>query len=82
MKQWKINVFKDCIVETDGEKTRIVCERPNYRGSEENFEKDGALIAAAPELLDACKMAVKKHGEFDYLMKAIAKTEGGEDDYH
>jgi len=41
---------------------------------------NACLIAAAPELLEACKMAVKKHGEFDYLMKAIAKAEGGKDD--
>jgi hypothetical protein len=38
--------------------------------------KDAALIAAAPELLDACYMALRGVPDYDVIRAAIAKAEG------
>lgn len=50
-----------------------------------NAEEDARLIAAAPELLDACKAVVAAHGlitgraeAIQKAMDAIAKAEGDE----
>tara|TARA_R110000868_G_scaffold331037_1_gene592036 strand:- start:233 stop:475 length:243 start_codon:yes stop_codon:yes gene_type:complete len=44
--------------------------------SDEQARVDGRLIAAAPDLLAAARLAVDGHDAIDALVRAIAKAEG------
>ena len=52
-----------------------------HRGSHRVSDEDGALLAAAPDLLAACKAAMKRFGihscgEVKQLGDAVARAEG------
>lgn len=64
---------------------RISKDAPHYRFQRDLIsgwmsEEDAKLLAAAPELLEACHQALQAvpttHGVFETLRNAIAKAEG------
>jgi hypothetical protein len=77
----KTQVGEHMIHLEDGSSIALVGDGP-HEGDVRTSEANARLIAAAPELLEACKIALSKMTEFNmllkdnYLSRVIAKAEG------